>query len=79
MYAQSLQLADHVRHYSISREGSGWEVRIEEDRAVRRLNHYSDWHRVERALAVFEREIGQLTDQGWRQVTETGGLQSMNR
>jgi hypothetical protein len=28
----------------------------------------SDWHRVERALAYFRREVNDLTARGWQQV-----------
>jgi hypothetical protein len=66
MFARSLRQADHVRVYSVSTSGaSGWEVRLEEDRSVRRVEHYRDWHRVERALALIEREISELTAAGW--------------
>lgn len=66
MFACSLRHADHVRHYSICAAATGWEVRLEEDRTLRRLDHYRDWHRVERALALFEREVSELTARGWR-------------
>ena len=63
----SLRHADHVRRFSIAPPGtSGWEVRLEEDQELRRLDHYQDWHRVERALALFEREVLELREQGWR-------------
>lgn len=73
MFARQLRYADHVRHYSISPGGAaGWEVRLEEDRTVRRLDHYRDWHRVERALALFEREVTELTQRGWHVEAITG-------
>lgn len=66
MFTRNLRHADHTRSYSISAVGSeGWEVRLEEDRTLRRLDHYRDWHRVERALATFEREVRELTERGW--------------
>ena len=66
MFACSLRSAHHVRHYSIrATDHFGWEIRVEEDRKVRRLDHFQDWHRVERALASFEREVVELTDSGW--------------
>jgi hypothetical protein len=66
MFVLSLRSADHVRHYSIrAAESSGWEIRVEEDRVLKRLDHYRDWHRVERAAALFEREATQLTERGW--------------
>ena len=66
MFALSLRCADHVRHYSISAGSAGWEVKLEEDRTLRRLDHYRDWHRVERAMALFEREVMDLTSRGWQ-------------
>ena len=66
MFTRNLRRADHTRSYSILSAGAeGWEVRLEEDRALRRLDHYHDWHRVERALASFEREVRELTERGW--------------
>ena len=66
MYAQCLRYADHVRHYSICAGSAGWEVKLEEDSTLRRFDHYRDWHRVERAMALFEREVMELTARGWR-------------
>jgi len=66
MFAVSLRHAEHVRTYSISAGGSGWEVRLEEDRTLQRLEHYTDWHRVERMLARFEHEVLELIEEGWQ-------------
>jgi hypothetical protein len=65
MFALRLRHEDHVRHYSIAPMTSGWEVKCEEDRTLRRLDHYRDWHRVERAQALFEREASELMNRGW--------------
>lgn len=66
MFACSVRSASHERRYSIrATDSSGWEIRVEEDREVRRLDHSRDWHRVERARASFEREVAELTDSGW--------------
>ena len=66
MFSMRLAHADHVRHYSIAPAASGWEVRCEEDNTLRRLDHYDDWHRVERALQVFKLEVSRLFESGWR-------------
>jgi hypothetical protein len=67
MFARTLRRHDHTRDYTICVAGAdGWEVRLEEDRTLRRLDHYHDWHRVERALASFEREVEELTASGWQ-------------
>lgn len=69
MFTLSLRQANHIRRYSIHEmEGSGWEVRLEADRTVTRHARYHDWHRVERALALFRLEISRLTAQGWEAV-----------
>ena len=71
MFHLSLQCADHVRHYSITAANpTGWEVNLEEDRQVRRNDLYLDWHRVERAMALFELEVLQLTASGWHLTTD---------
>ncbi len=69
MFKRSLRLADHIRRYSISAVApSGWEVTMEEDATVRRRERYDDWHRVERAQALFELEVDRLTAAGWHVV-----------
>jgi hypothetical protein len=69
MFLVRLHRAEHVRQYSIrSTHGAGWEVRLQEDRAVTKQVQYHDWHRVERAMALFRREVADLTAQGWQVV-----------
>jgi hypothetical protein len=69
MFALSLRSVDHVRRYSVTfTPPAGWEVRLEEDRLPRRIDHYRDWHRVERALARVEREVNELMASGWQMV-----------
>ena len=66
MFELRLQCAEHVKRFSVSAASpSGWEVRLEEDAELRHVNHYEDWHRLERALASVQREIRQLTEHGW--------------
>jgi len=67
MFAIRLSHDHHVRSYSIRpSDASGWVVRLEEDHKLQRLDHYQDWHRVERTLALFEREVTALREQGWQ-------------
>jgi hypothetical protein len=69
MFDVRLRHSDHTRHYSVSAlTPSGWEVRLEEDRQLRRRDVYQDWHRVERALALLELEVLRLREHGWREV-----------
>ena len=73
MFALTLRQANHERRYSIVRTGmQGWEIRLEEDSKLQRLDHYHDWHRVERALAAFNRETLQLQESGWRVIVTRG-------
>jgi hypothetical protein len=66
MLSISLHRAGHTRRYSLrSAASAGWEFSLEEDRAVSRRVRYRDWHRVERAIALAEREIADLATQGW--------------
>jgi hypothetical protein len=66
MFAISLQRGGHTRRYSVrSSASAGWELSLEEDRAVSRRVKYRDWHRVERAMALIQREIAVLATQGW--------------
>jgi len=66
MFDLNLASAGHVRHYTVVLAGeAGWEVRVEEDRAVRSSDTYEDWHRVERSLARLKREASELLARGW--------------
>jgi len=66
MFAVNRHRAEHTKRYSISPlNESGWEVRLEEDRELKRRTYYRDWHRVERALAAFRQEVSELTAHGW--------------
>ena len=66
MFDLSLQHADHIRRYFVRLVApAGWEVSIEEDRELRHATIYQDWHHVERALAMFQREVGELMASGW--------------
>jgi hypothetical protein len=70
MFSISLQRDGHVRHYSIQRAGSaGWEVKLKADQRLARLDNYRDWHRVERARAVFASEVMELKARGWQVVS----------
>ena len=75
MFSVSLQHDGHLRRYSISMSGSsGWEVKLEADRQLARHDNYHDWHRVERARAIFDMEVSELTARGWQVVGESSAL-----
>jgi hypothetical protein len=66
MFAKELRCAGHIRRFSIRDAGpSGWEVRDEHDNRVLKHVHYTDWHRVERALSMFTLQIDDLESNGW--------------
>jgi len=59
---------DRTRSYSISSLGeAGWEVKLEQEGELTRHVYYHDWHRVERMLALFQLEVTNLTEHGWRE------------
>ncbi len=67
MFAKTLTHEGHIREYSVRNLGlEGWEVREERDRRVVRQTCYTDWHRVERAMAIFSIEAATLEEHGWR-------------
>ena len=67
MFSKELSLAGHTRTFSVDvLFPNGWEIRVTVDRNVVRRTIYSDWHRVERAIGVMEREVRVLESQGWQ-------------
>lgn len=74
MFSKTLTQGDHTRSFSVrARREDGWELRIEQDSHVIRHTCYTDWHRVERALAAVRREVDALETQGWQALTFSGG------
>jgi len=65
MYATSLRKQLQVRRFTIRHVRPGWEVRDENDHEVLKQVIYKDWHRVERAIAMFEHEEAVLEAAGW--------------
>ena len=66
MFAKELHQAGHVRKFSIKKLGeAGWEVRDVQDEHVLRQAYYNDWHRVERAVNMFNILIEDLESRGW--------------
>jgi hypothetical protein len=64
----TLVRADRVRSFEVQPTSSvGWEASEREDQRIVQQQHHTDWHRVERTLARFSREIEELKEQGWRE------------
>jgi hypothetical protein len=67
MYTTELSHEGHRRRFILGEAPlGGWELRVEEDQAVVSCVHYTDWHRVERALGAVERRVSELEAGGWR-------------
>ena len=66
MFAKELYRAGHTRKFSIKDVGmAGWEVRDEQDDRVLKAVRFTDWHRVERAMNMFNLQIDELESCGW--------------
>jgi hypothetical protein len=66
MFNLRLSHDEHIRQYSITYvDELGWEVRLIEDDRLRQQRYCRDWHRVERSMALFEREARGLEAAGW--------------
>src|SRR5262249_50259020 len=69
MFSVVLRNADQIRRYSVSlHTPSGWEVTTEREGQKPQRVFYRDWHRVERALALFRWEVSVLMADGWHRV-----------
>jgi hypothetical protein len=68
LLATTLVRGKHVRSFHVHSSGqTGWEASEDDDQQIVRQGRYTDWHRVERVLSLFAREIEELREQGWRQ------------
>ena len=66
MYAKVFHKAAHVRRLTVrAGDTQGWQVLDEQDSTVIKSVTYKDWHRVERAMALFAAEASLLTATGW--------------
>jgi hypothetical protein len=66
MYVRFLTNTGHKRRFTVRVAPSrGWEVRDEFDATVLKAISYVDWHRVERAKAMFALEADHLKGLGW--------------
>lgn len=69
MFSICLRNATSTRRYSIAQlSDAGWEVKLEREGQLTHHVRYRDWHRVERALAIFRLEVSELTARGWQEI-----------
>jgi len=68
LFAKTLVRANHVRSFQIHRAlPLGWEVFERDGQRVVQQQRYTDWHRVERTVTRFSREVAELRRQGWHE------------
>src|SRR5713101_6579835 len=66
IFDRTLVHGSHVRSFQIRPSTrSGWIASEEADERVILHREYSDWHRVERAVARFRRDVATLHREGW--------------
>jgi hypothetical protein len=69
VFKKTLVRASETRSFQVERNPSaGWHTREMANDRVERQQDRTDWHRVERDLARFAREIEDLRRQGWQDV-----------
>jgi hypothetical protein len=66
VFMKTLVRATHIRSFEVAPLPMvGWEASKRSDEHVIQSRQYSDWHRVERVVSLFTREISELRQQGW--------------
>jgi hypothetical protein len=66
VFRKTLVRAAHIRSFEVAPLPTvGWEASKRADAHVIQSRRYSDWHRVERVVNLFTREISELRRQGW--------------
>ncbi len=55
MWMLEMRSEGQTRRLTVNRSERGWQMTEEQDAHVVRDVTYTDWHRVERAIKVFER------------------------
>ncbi len=67
MFSTTLTFDGHWRRFAVQAlTASGWEIRVEQDSTIVRRAHYTDWHRLERAVEAIRREMRELQSRGWQ-------------
>lgn len=66
VFDKKLVRAGEVRSFQIEqRTPAGWESSRQATHGIAHRQCHTDWHRVERDLMRFSREIAQLRQEGW--------------
>lgn len=73
LLAATLVRTHHIRSFHVGPScPTGWEALQQHDGLVVQQQRYTDWHRVERTLDRFAREIAALREQGWSEAVPPG-------
>jgi hypothetical protein len=56
LFEQRIAANGHSIHLAVRQAAAGWDVQEAFDSAIVHVEHYDDWHRVERAMQRLERE-----------------------
>jgi len=66
VFQKTLVRAGEIRSFHVyQRTAAGWETSEQANHRVEQRQTHTDWHRVERDLSRFSREIAELRRQGW--------------
>jgi len=66
IFAVDLVRDHHTRSFRLDHiPGAGWIAKVWSDHESMQQTHFTEWHRAERTLRTFAREIAELTTQGW--------------
>jgi hypothetical protein len=66
LFTKTLVRARQVRTFEVAAlPDVGWQASERSGALVIDSRRFSDWHRVERTLTRFDREINELRSQGW--------------
>jgi len=65
VFEKTLVRAGRVRAFQISFAPGGWEVSERDDVKGTQRHQHADWHRVEREVMRFSRQVEELRQEGW--------------
>lgn len=70
MFVLELRRGTETRSFSItSSRPVGWLLSEQSNQQTIRTVRYSDWHRVERAIALIRHDAATLEREGWKPLT----------
>ena len=65
VFEKTLVREGQTRSFHIAGTPEGWEVSEQGQEQEARRQKHTDWHRVERTVARFTRQIDELRRDGW--------------